>query len=131
MVSARLSEKFSIGRFFSSGRRARAIPKITENTTIGSTCPSATALAMFSGKISRIWSCQPGGGTSGSFSSVPSGTSAPAAFITPITSFCNSFFLDKGISLLRVWGTSIFFPAWVTLMATSPITRAMVVTTSK
>ncbi len=54
IVSERLPQKASIGRRFSSFSSASAMAKITLNTTTCSTCPSTTALAMFSGTACRM-----------------------------------------------------------------------------
>ena len=56
MVSERLSDKTSMGRRFASGTKMSAMAKRTLKTTIWSTWPSATDLAMFSGKMS-VMSC--------------------------------------------------------------------------
>jgi hypothetical protein len=52
MVSERLSAKASMGRRLASGTRPRAKAKRMLKTTICRTWPSATDLAMFSGKMS-------------------------------------------------------------------------------
>src|SRR5713101_5285017 len=56
MVSERLSAKARMGRRLGSGTSASAMAKRTLKTTICSTWPSATDLAMFSGKMS-VMSC--------------------------------------------------------------------------
>src|SRR5258707_3289953 len=54
MVSERLSAKASIGRRLGSGTSARAMANRMLKTTTCSTWPSATDLAMFSGKMSMM-----------------------------------------------------------------------------
>ena len=54
IVAERLSANDKIGRFCSSFSSPSAMANRTLNTTICSTCPSATDLAMFSGKTWRM-----------------------------------------------------------------------------
>ena len=65
MTSARLEKKLSIGARFSLLRQASAMPKKIAKTATWRIWPSATDLAMFSGKMCRMESCQWVGGGSG------------------------------------------------------------------
>src|SRR5882724_12114046 len=58
MTSLRLEKKLSMGARFSLLRQASAMPKKIAKTATWRIWPSATDLAMFSGKTCRIESCQ-------------------------------------------------------------------------
>ncbi len=101
ITSVRLSQKLSMFFLCGSLTSARPMAKRMLKTTICNTWPSAIDLAMFSGKMCRMVSSSPEGGGTSSFSVCP------------------------------VSGNLIPTPAWLILMATSPMRRASVVTISK
>src|ERR1700730_3056732 len=98
MTSLRLEKKLSMGARFSLLRMASAMPKKIANTATCRIWPSATDLAMFSGKMCRIESCQWVGAGEGTLS--PEGGDA---------------------------GMDSPTPAWLRLIAMRPRTRARVV----